>query len=153
MLTSRADRRRREGSAMTSQTEYSTNKSGEADEPPVADAGGINLVYLRGVLASPPGPSPSADTDTMWALQVPAGAGKRGGDRFDCRVANPEIVASCSDWAVGAVVEVQGSLRRRFFRAGGATVSKVEIAVTSATLVEAAPATVEPPAPAPGRAD
>ncbi len=138
---------------MTSQTEYSNNTSGEADEPPVADAGGINLVYLRGVLASPPGPSPSADTDTMWALHVPAGAGKRGGDRFDCRVANPEIVASCSDWAVGAVVEVQGSLRRRFFRAGGATVSKVEIAVTSATLVEAASAAVERPTPAPGRAD
>jgi len=146
---------------MTTQTEGPAQPEHVTDRPPEAvealdaaalgsrDAGGINLVHLRGVLTSPPGPSPSADTDTMWVLQVPSRAGRGGGDRFDCRITDPEIALDCADWAVGAVVEVQGSLRRRFFRAGGTTVSKVEVVVSATTLVEPAGVPVAAAAAAP----
>ena len=40
-------------------------------------------------------------------------------------------IAPVSRWAAGDVVEVTGELHRRFFSAGGAVASRVEVEVSS----------------------
>ena len=44
----------------------------------------------------------------------------------------------CLQWKPGDVLEVQGSLRRRFFRTGGGPASRYEVEVASATRVSRA---------------
>ena len=41
-------------------------------------------------------------------------------------------------WEAGDVVEVSGALRRRFFRAGGATASRVEVELTGGRIIRRA---------------
>jgi len=108
------------------------SEPGDRDSEP-----GDNEVRLRGVLVGPAGPSPSADDDTVFSLQVPGAPGRKSGDRFDCRTSDAALSEASLGWLTGARVEVCGSLRRRFFRAGGATVSKVEVHVVRAHLIAA----------------
>jgi len=136
----RAERRFRVGSVVGVQqrsvvhSEPGANDSepGDRDSEP-----GDNEVRLRGVLVGPAGPSPSADDDTVFSLQVPGAPGRKSGDRFDCRTSDAALSEASLGWLTGARVEVCGSLRRRFFRAGGATVSKVEVHVVRAHLIAA----------------
>lgn len=66
-------------------------------------------------------------------------------DTLECAAWTAGLRRTVSSWGPGDTVEVSGALRRRFFRSGGATVSRVEIEVTRAKRLTRA----EAGAPAP----
>jgi single-strand DNA-binding protein len=78
-----------------------------------------------------------------WTVRVPRG--ERGGsDLIDCVALEPALRERALMWPAGMTVEVHGAIRRRFFRAGGRTTTRVEVEVFRA--VEMLP---EAPADAP----
>src|SRR3954469_12842925 len=95
----------------------------------------VNEVRLQGRLAADPQLRELPSGDTVWNLRVvvdrpvPPG-GQRPRQRVDsleCTVWGGRLKAQVSSWRSGDVVDVSGAMRRRFFRAGGATASRVEV--------------------------
>ena len=86
---------------------------------------------------------PSGDVLCVWRLVVrrPSERGSRaiarapGVDTLDCVSWRANVRRSASGWQSGDLVEVAGSLRRRFWRAGSATASRYEVEVRSARRV------------------
>ncbi|WP_200954725.1 MULTISPECIES: single-stranded DNA-binding protein [unclassified Nocardioides] len=66
--------------------------------------------------------------------------GRRGPsvDVVDLAAWTPKARRSMGRWREGDEVAVEGALRRRFYRAGGATSSRVEVEVSSGRLVRRA---------------
>ena len=62
----------------------------------------------------------------------PSGSPRRHVDSLECVAWNGRVRRSALGWEVGDVVEVTGSLRRRFFRSAAGTASRVEVEVGSA---------------------
>ncbi len=60
-------------------------------------------------------------------------------DTLDCAAFAAGVRRRCLQWQPGDVLEVQGSLRRRFFRTGAGPASRYEVEVASATRVARAP--------------
>lgn len=86
----------------------------------------MNVVILRGRLSRPPQSRalPSGDIVIAYEVTVP-----RPGQRAETvPVAWLEAPASAADLAVDEEVVVVGRVRRRFFRAGGSTQSRTEVA-------------------------
>lgn len=63
-----------------------------------------------------------------------SGSGQ-GVDWVDCTAWSARSRRSVSSWQVGDAVEVTGALRRRFFRAGGGSSTRLEVEVISAKRV------------------
>lgn len=112
---------------------------------------GVNQVRLVGHVVAPPEPPPTRQEtppngDLAWQLDVPRTGRSR--DRFDCRSGAEEVLALAGQWDTGALVEVTGRLSRRFFRAGGSTVSRVEVVVSRVVDIpaDAQRAKARPPA-------
>lgn len=59
-------------------------------------------------------------------------------DALECAVWAPRVRRSVKRWQLGDVVEVTGSVRRRFFRAGGGAASRVEIEVGGGKVIRRA---------------
>jgi single-strand DNA-binding protein len=106
-----------------------------------------NEVLLVGRLAAPPEERelPSGDALSTFRLVVdrppPArGAGPRGAtvDTLDCVVRGGRLRRAAQGWRSGDVLEVQGSLRRRFFRTPSGTGSRYEVELVSARRVSRA---------------
>ena len=80
----------------------------------------------------------------LWKFRVivgRTGAATHGSrvDALDCVVWAKRPARSVATWRSGDLVEVQGSLRRRFFApAGGGRVSRCEVEVASARLIRRA---------------
>ncbi len=98
----------------------------------------VNEVRLVGRVsaASEARELPSGDTVVQFRVVVPRPPTATGAARVDtvdvaCWTARTR--RSALRLAAGAVVEVQGSLRRRFFRAGAATVSRYEVEASRVT--------------------
>ena len=86
----------------------------------------MNVVILRGRLSRPPESRslPSGDIVVAYEVTVP-----RPGQRAETvPVAWMEAPASAVDLAVEEEVVVVGRVRRRFFRSGGVTQSRTEVA-------------------------
>ena len=68
--------------------------------------------------------------------------GRRGPsvDVVDCAAWAARPRRSLSGWVAGDLVEIQGTLRRRFYRSDGRAVSRVEVEVRSARRVRRAAA-------------
>lgn len=106
-----------------------------------------NDVALRGRLAAVPEVRelPSGDEVATFRLVVgrdprdgPARAdGKRppSVDTLDCSAWRSPTRRKVARWQPGDVVEVEGCLRRRFYRAGGASLSRWDVLVRSARRV------------------
>jgi single-strand DNA-binding protein len=104
----------------------------------------LNVVRLRGRLAATPleRELPSGDVIATFRLvvdRVPvrtsgAGAGVRV-DTLDCAVFLAGVRRRVVRWCPGDVVDVQGSLRRRFFRTAAGAASRYEVEVRSADRV------------------
>jgi len=98
----------------------------------------VNDIRLRGRLAAVATARelPSGDEVVTFRLVVdrPARA-RRSAAAFASGVRRRS-----QQWRAGDVLEVQGSLRRRFFRTGGGPASRYEVEVASATRVARAPA-------------
>lgn len=102
-----------------------------------------NSVRLEGRLSKGPEERVLPSGDTVWVFRVvvPRDEGsRRKGDRngvdwVDCAVWAGRLRRTVATWSVGDEVAVEGALRRRFFRAGGRPVSRVEVEATAGRVI------------------
>jgi single-strand DNA-binding protein len=116
--------------------------------PDVADGQGesLNEVRLTGRLAATPVLRELPSGDSVWNLRVvvdrPAPPGKQKPrqrvDSLECAVWSGRLKKQVRGWSEGDVVQVAGSLRRRFFRAGGVTASRVEVELSQGRIIRRA---------------
>lgn len=105
-----------------------------------------NCVSLRGRVSSAPTERPLPSGDVIVTLRVVVGRdgspmstkSKQTSDWVDCVVWGGRVKRSATRWRVGDVVEIEGALRRRFFRMEARTSTRVEVEVLSGRLVERA---------------
>ena len=104
----------------------------------VEDAGRAeNRVSLTGRLSSQPleRDLPSGDRVVTFRLVVPrertpmTAGSKQSSDWLDCAVWAGRVRRAACRWQVGDLVELEGALRRRFFRTGEGTSTRVEVEV------------------------
>ena len=104
-----------------------------------------NEVLLVGRLSAAPEARvlPSGDEITTWRLVVTRGEpveGRAGQDTLDCTAWTARARKTAASWQAGDVVEVEGALRRRFWKTSAAPASRCEIEVSRARRVaKAAP--------------
>lgn len=106
-----------------------------------------NDVALRGRLAAAPQVRELPSGDEVATLRLVVGRdprdgppqvdGKRGVtvDTLDCSAWRSPTRRQVLRWEPGDVVEVEGSLRRRFYRAGGTPVSRWDVLIRRARRV------------------
>ena len=93
----------------------------------------VNLVRLVGRVSATGEPRelPSGDTVHTWRLVVPRpprrDPDRAGVDTIDVACWSAGARRAASRLAVDDHVEVEGALRRRFFRAGGGVASRYEV--------------------------
>lgn len=105
-----------------------------------------NEVLLRGRVSGAPQERVLPSGDTVWTFRVvvgrprePAsGASRARVDALECAVWAGRVKRSVTSWRDGDVVEVGGALRRRFFKSGGASVSRVEVDVARGRVIRRA---------------
>ena len=88
---------------------------------------------------------PSGDALVTFRISVPRSTpGAAGGsspsparrtDSVPCTAWAPRVRRSIVSWRPGDLVEVAGAVRCRFYQAGGATRSRVEVEATSARII------------------
>lgn len=98
-----------------------------------------NEVVLVGRVSADPEVRKLPSGDCVWLFRLvvrrPEGSASRQAvDTLECSAWSPRVQRSVSGWREGDRVEVGGSVRRRFFRAGGGAQSRVEVEVSSARL-------------------
>lgn len=105
----------------------------------------VNEVRLIGrlSLAAEDRELPSGDQLTAFRVVVNRPRDKRRGSRvqidaLECHTWISRVRRAAMTWQVGDVVEVNGSLRRRFFKTGGRLQSMTEVEVLSARRVSRA---------------
>ncbi len=113
-------------------------KSG--DDEPVVDE--VNEVRLVGRVSGAPQQRVLPSGDELWTFRVvvprPPADRRQPVDALECVAWSARTRRSVSRWADGDLVEVSGSVRRRFYRAGGATVSRVEVEAAKARVIRRA---------------
>lgn len=114
---------------------------GSAAAEKAAQEESLNEVRLVGRVSAVPERRelPSGDAMVSFRLIVgrPASAfrGTQRVDVIECSVWSGRAMRSARGWAEGDVVEVTGAIRRRFFRSGNGSSSRVEVEVGSARLI------------------
>lgn len=104
----------------------------------------VNEVTLVGRLSQPAEEQVLPSGSELWKFRVivsrsPTPVSRVAVDSLDCVVWTKRPGRSVAKWEAGDLVEVKGSLRRRFFApAGGGRVSRCEVEVTSARLIRRA---------------
>ena len=97
-----------------------------------------NSVLLRGRVTQEPVERtlPSGDVIVTFRVSMPRGTltpltarSRQAADWVDCVAAGPGARRRALAWKPGDVVEVEGALRRRFYRTSGAAVSRLEVEV------------------------
>jgi single-strand DNA-binding protein len=100
-----------------------------------------NEVTVRGRLAAVALAKelPSGDQIVNWRLVVDRAAvdGNRKVDVVDCTTFGARIRRQALGWNEDEVIEVSGSLRRRFWRGAGGLQSRCEVEVVAATRISA----------------
>jgi len=97
-------------------------KQADAAEPEAGD--GVNVAVVRGVVSSPPERRVLPSDTVLVQLQVPT---RLESETLSMPVSCWDPAAWVEDLEAGSEVVVVGRVRRRFFRAGGATASRVEL--------------------------
>ena len=87
----------------------------------------VNLAVLAGTLARGAEPRLLPDGSTVWELDVAIRAEGRAPCRVPVSWPGPPSGCDPAAWAPGEELVVVGSVRRRFYRAGGATVSRTDV--------------------------
>jgi single-strand DNA-binding protein len=114
--------------------------------------GADNQVVLRGRVSTAPAERelPSGTVITTLRLSIPraptamTAGSTQTSDWVDCTAWAARPRRSVRGWEVGDEVEVQGALRRRFYRAGEGATTRLEVEVLSARRARARPG---PPGP------
>lgn len=120
-------------------------------KPSETDSGDLevatNDVRLVGRLTAEPAmvELPSGDALVTFRISVPraspmrtAASGAAKSQRVDsvpCTAWSPRLRRSILAWRAGDLVEVSGAVRCRFYQAGGATRSRVEVEAVSARII------------------
>ena len=105
----------------------------QADE---ASEDAVNEVHLRGRwVGAQERELPSGDVVVVGRVVVPRPAG--GVDTLDCAVWAPGLRRRAMRLADGALVDVTGCLRRRFWRTPAGASSRYEVEVTSVRRLSA----------------
>lgn len=103
---------------------------------------GVNEVRLVGRVSRAPEERVLPSGDVIWTFRVvvprPAAAGRRPVDALECAAWSARARRSVASWRPDDVVEVTGSVRRRFFRTAGGAASRVEVEVTRGKVIRRA---------------
>ena len=113
-------------------------------EQQVAAPPGQNSVALRGRVSSAPleRELPSGDRIVTFRVVMSrertsmTAKSKQTSDWVDCVAWSGRARRSAARWQVGDVVEINGALRRRFFRQQSGPSTRVEVEVLGGRLVE-----------------
>jgi single-strand DNA-binding protein len=104
----------------------------------------VNEVTLVGRMSQPAEEQVLPSGSELWKFRVivgrpPSAASRVTVDALDCVVWTKRPARAVAGWRAGDLVEVRGSLRRRFFApAGGGRVSRCEVEVSTARLIRRA---------------
>jgi single-strand DNA-binding protein len=130
---------------MSAQKEKEPAAAGRAAEKDCRAAEEVNEVTLVGRMSQPAEEQVLPSGTQLWKFRVivcrpPESRSSRVSvDALDCVVWAKRPARSVSTWGAGDLVEVRGSLRRRFFApAGGGRVSRCEVEVVGARLIRRA---------------
>ncbi len=112
----------------------------------VESPSGQNCVTLRGRVSSAPIERELPSGDVIVTLRVVlvrdkspmTSKSKQSSDWVDCVAWGGRVKRNVARWQVGDVVEIEGALRRRFFRMDSRTSTRVEVEVLGGRLVERA---------------
>jgi single-strand DNA-binding protein len=116
--------------------------SESAAQPSVTEP--VNEVRLVGRVSQQPEERVLPSGDSVWSFRVvvprtESRAGSRAKvDAVDCSVWSGRVRRSVASWHVDDVVEVNGSVRRRFFRSAQGAASRFEVEVTAGRLIRRA---------------
>ena len=123
----------------------STHSSAGPDEVDgVNEVNEVNEVTLVGRMSRPAEQQVLPSGSELWKFRVivsrpPSPVSRVTVDTLDCVVWTKRLGRTVSRWRTGDLVEVTGSLRRRFFApAGGGRVSRCEVEVAGARLIRRA---------------
>jgi single-strand DNA-binding protein len=101
-----------------------------------------NLVRLVGRLSGAPEERVLPSGDRLWTFRVVVPRehprGRQRVDAVECAAWTGRTRRSVARWGEDDVVAVEGALRRRFYRSGTGTASRVEVEVTSGRLIRRA---------------
>ena len=101
-----------------------------------------NQVRLIGRLSQTPEERVLPSGDSVWTFRVVVprrrSRSRQSVDAIECAAWTSRARRSVRTWAVDDVVEVTGELHRRFFRAGGAVASPVEVEMASGRVIRRA---------------
>lgn len=94
-----------------------------------------NEVHLVGRVSATPEARQLPSGDTLWLFRLvvrrpPSSGARQPVDVLDCCAWSPRARRTVQGWREGDHVELEGTVRRRFFRSGGGTVSRFEIEMT-----------------------
>ena len=82
---------------------------------------------------------PSGDVLVTFRISVarsgPQMGRAQGVDSVPCTAWSPRLRRNVLGWRAGDLVEVNGAVRCRFFQAGGATRSRVEVEASAARII------------------
>ncbi|MFB9312265.1 single-stranded DNA-binding protein [Nocardioides plantarum] len=118
-------------------------KAGGQEPAELGSQEAINEVRLVGRLSAVPEEKelPSGDTLVSFRVVVPRPPDPKRTtkvDALECVAWTSRAKRSVRSWRMGDVVEVDGELRRRFFRTGSGPASRVEVQVTKGRVVRRA---------------
>lgn len=105
----------------------------------------VNEVRLVGRISAAPTEvvMPSGDIMVKFRVVVPRTATRNtraSVDALECIAWLARVRRSVSSWVEGDIVEVSGSMKRRFYRQGAIAASRVEVEVLRVSRVARAPA-------------
>ena len=87
----------------------------------------VNLAVLAGTLLRPVEPRLLPDGSTVWELELTIRPDGKAASTVPVSWVAPPAGVDPSGWAPGQELLVVGAVRRRFYRAGGATVSRTDV--------------------------
>jgi single-strand DNA-binding protein len=111
---------------------------------PATPPGTANEVRLVGRLSQQPEEKVLPSGDAVWTFRVVVPRApdpnrpRQPVDALECAAWTGRARRAVSGWAADDIVEVEGALHRRFFRAGGAVASRVEVEMTSGRVIRRA---------------
>ncbi len=104
----------------------------------------VNEVRLIGRLSADPAELTLPSGDTLWTFRLVVdrsrGSARPGHqlDTLDCAVWGGRVKRSVPSWGAGDLVEVTGAIRRRFYAAGAAKVSRYQVEVSGGRIIRRA---------------
>ena len=127
-------------------TRGSLRRCGQVSTVDEAGARARNVVSLAGRVSSAPVERelPSGDKVVTFRIVMAreqtamTAKSKQVSDWVDCAAWAARVRRSVASWRVDDMVEVEGALRRRFFRDAGGSSSRVEVEVLSGRRIERA---------------